>query len=74
MKREKVIVNYIPYMDIIYSIGSCKSLKNADFVMPTKVGIQSFPYVVKPLDSRFHGNDDFCKSLGIDEVKKFFEE
>ena len=44
---------------------SCKNLKKANFVIPTKVGIQSFPYIAKPLDSRFHGNDDFCKSLSV---------
>ena len=48
---------------ISISGGPCKSLKKADFVIPTKVGIQSFQYIAKPLDSRFHGNDDFCKSL-----------
>ena len=39
--------------------GLVKSLKYQYFVIPTKAGIQSFQCVAKPLDSRFHGNDDF---------------
>ena len=45
--------------------ASCKSLKRETFVIPTKVGIQSFQCVAKSLDSRFHGNDDFCKRLKV---------
>ncbi len=38
-------------------------MKNGSFVIPTKVGIQSFQLLMNFLDSRFHGNDDFCKRL-----------
>ena len=41
--------------------GLVKSLKKDVSVIPTKVGIQSFKIVTKPLDSRFHGNDDFLR-------------
>ncbi len=49
--------------NVIIIEALAKVLKNGSFVIPTKVGIQSFQLLMNFLDSRFHGNDDFCKRL-----------
>jgi hypothetical protein len=41
--------------------GLVKSLKRLFSVIPAQAGIQSFWVVRIPLDSRFHGNDDFLR-------------
>jgi len=38
-----------------------KSLKRLISVIPAQAGIQSFKAFRVPLDSRFHGNDDFLR-------------
>ncbi len=38
-----------------------KVSENGSFVIPTKVGIQSFQLLMNFLGSRFHGNDDFLQ-------------
>ena len=38
-------------------------MQRSQFVIPTKVGIQFFNMLQKFLDSRLHGNDDFCNWL-----------
>ena len=38
-----------------------KSLKTHIFVIPVKMGIQSFQVVAPPLDTRFRGYDDFLR-------------
>src|SRR3990170_8938755 len=56
--------------------GFVKSQNIRSFVIPTKVGIQSFQCVAKPLDSRFHGNDDFLRGhqLWVWKVRLIEEE
>jgi hypothetical protein len=41
--------------------GLVKSLKRLFSVIPAEAGIQSFEEFRIPLDSRFHGNDDFLR-------------
>jgi hypothetical protein len=41
--------------------GLVKSLKRLFSVIPAQPGIQSSWVVRIPLDSRFHGNDDFLR-------------
>jgi len=41
--------------------GLVKSLKRLSSVIPAQAGIQSFYVFIIPLDSRFHGNDNFLR-------------
>jgi len=38
-----------------------EAARDKESVIPAKAGIQSFRSAGEPLDSRFRGNDDFCK-------------
>ena len=51
--------NYVRMLLKIDEVVKSQNIRS--FVIPTKVGIQSFQLVIKPLDSRFHGNDDFLR-------------
>jgi len=59
MGKIGVFLSIVTYDELV------RSLKNDVSVIPTKVGIQSFPIFTKPLDSRFHGNDDFLRDHHI---------
>jgi len=41
--------------------GLIKSVKRLFSVIPAQAGIQAFKVVRVPLDSRFHGNDNFLR-------------
>ncbi len=58
-----VMMYYLRWLKIFSAEALAKVSKNGFFVIPTKVGIQSFQLLLNFVDSRLHGNDDFCKRL-----------